>query len=200
MTARRPLRGRAAGRSCSAPARCAGCSGDTTAESTTTDRRARVGRVDHDHDRGAAVGRQAGSFYVPAVGDCFDIRPVDRAPADPPGARLLAPPPAPGVRDVRLHRPQGLPRPGRAGDPGQAAVPEVMGGASSGRPTRRRGFEMAFDLPDQAGWGNGIRHVVGCLVVDPKGDSSPARSRASPSSIDPTDARTVLASVRPRSD
>ena len=39
-----------------------------------------------------------------------------------------------------------------------------------GAPYETSRFEMAFDLPDQATWGNGIRHVIGCLVVDPQGE------------------------------
>ena len=62
--------------------------------------------------------------------------------------------------------------------PGQVVVPDVVGGLR-GRTLRDLALEIGFDLPDESGWGNGIRHVVGCLVVDPTGRArSPARPRA----------------------
>ena len=38
-----------------------------------------------------------------------------------------------------------------------------------GRPYETSSLALDYELPDQADWGNGIRHVVGCLLVDPDG-------------------------------
>ena len=102
-------------RSCSARCGLAACSGDATTESTTTTSEPVVESTTTT-EVPLSAGKQV-SFFVPAVGDCFDVRPVDKAAADPPRARLLAPPPAPGVRRLRLHRRQGLPGPGRRSRP-----------------------------------------------------------------------------------
>ena len=30
-------------------------------------------------------------------------------------------------------------------------------------------YGLAYELPNQESWDNGIRHVFGCLLVDPQG-------------------------------
>ena len=38
-----------------------------------------------------------------------------------------------------------------------------------GKPYETSMYGLAYELPTEASWGNGIRHVLGCLLVDPTG-------------------------------
>jgi hypothetical protein len=145
----------------------AACSGDTTAESTTTTIGPPVESTTTT-EVPLTSGKQV-SFYVPAVGECFDLR------ADDKGAPIHL------VLDCALpHQRQVFAifdytatkeYPGQDALEAQAKLecPKSWE-AFVGAPYETSRYELAFDLPDEAGWGNGIRHVVGCLIVDPKGD------------------------------
>ncbi len=145
----------------------AACSGDTTAESTTTTSEVVVESTTTT-EVPLSAGKQV-SFYVPAVGDCFDVRPVDKAPP----IHLVLDCSLPHERQVFaiFDYTGGKDYPGQDVLETQAKLlcPKSWE-AFVGAPYETSRFEMAFDLPDQAGWGNGIRHVIGCLVVDPQGD------------------------------
>ena len=105
---------------------------------------------------------------MPAVGDCYDVRPVDKAPpiylkldcALPHQNEVFA------VLDYTATKE--YPNPdaleGQAKSECPKSWPAYVGAAYE---TSRD--ELAYDLPDQAGWGNGIHHVIGCLIVDPDG-------------------------------
>jgi hypothetical protein len=145
----------------------AACSGDTTTESTTTTSEPAVVTTTTT-EVPLAAGRQV-SFYVPAVGDCFDIRSVDKSAP----IHLLLDCSLPHQRQVfatfDYTASKDYPGPDAIEALARLACPKSWA-AFVGAPYETSRFELAFDLPDQAGWGNGIRHVVGCLVVDPKGD------------------------------
>ena len=104
------------------------------------------------------------------MGDCYDVRAVDKAPpiylkldcALPHQNEVFA------TFDYTARR---TTRAGRARGPGQARVPEVVGRPSWASPTRPPRYELAYDLPTRPTWGNGIRHVVGCLSSTRKGDA-----------------------------
>ena len=132
-----------------------GCSGDTTNESTTTT------------EVPLSAGRQV-SFFVPAVGDCFDLRPVDKAPP----IHLVLDCSLPHQRQVfaTFDYTGGKDYPNQDVLETQAKLQCPKSWAAFvGAPYETSRFEMAFDLPDQTTWGNGIRHVIGCLIVDPQG-------------------------------
>jgi hypothetical protein len=142
----------------------AGCTGDGKGDpaATTTSEPAPTTTTT---EAPLSAGKQF-SFYVPAVGDCFDIRPVDRAA--PIYLRLDCSLPHENevfatwdYTDTKEY--QGstiLESQAKKRCPGSWEA--YVGQAYE---TSRLG--LAYLLPDQAGWGNGIRHVVGCLVVDP---------------------------------
>ena len=112
-----------------------------------------------------SAGRQI-SFYVPAVGDCFDQRTVGTPPSTS-MITLLLPCRLPHQSEVFAT----LDYPGAA-FPGTSALEAFAKqrcvrsfAGYVGRPYETSKYDLAYDLPDQKGWDNGIRHVVGCLVV-----------------------------------
>ena len=145
----------------------AACSGDATNESTTTTTEPVVESTTTT-EVPLSAGQQV-SFFVPEVGDCFDIRPVDKQPP----IHLVLDCSLPHQRQVfsAFDYTGGKDYPGQEVLEGQAKLqcPKSWE-AFVGAPYETSRFEMDFDLPDEAGWGNGIRHVIGCLLVDPKGD------------------------------
>jgi len=143
-----------------------GCSGDTTNESTTTTSQPVVESTTTT-EVPLSAGRQV-SFFVPAVGDCFDLRPVDKAPP----IHLVLDCSLPHQRQVfaTFDYTGGKDYPNQDVLETQAKLQCPKSWAAFvGAPYETSRFEMAFDLPDQATWGNGIRHVIGCLIVDPQG-------------------------------
>ena len=111
----------------------------------------------------------SGDVYVPAVGDCYDVRPVDKAP--PIYLKLDCALPHQNEVFAILEYTAGKEYPGPDTLETQAKneCPKSWA-AYVGAPYETSRFELAYNLPDQAGWGNGIRHVIGCLVVDPQGE------------------------------
>jgi hypothetical protein len=112
-----------------------------------------------------AAGQQV-SFYVPVVGDCFDQRTVGTPPSTSMVFLLLA---------CRLpHQSEvfaALDYPG-ATFPGTSVLEQFAKrtcvrhfAAYVGRPYETSKYDLAYDLPDQKGWPNGVRHVIGCLVA-----------------------------------
>jgi len=145
----------------------AACSGNSSNESTTTTTEPVV-----ESTTTTAVPLSAGkqlSFYVPAVGDCYDVRPVDKAP--PIYLKLDCALPHQNEVFAILEYTAGKEYPGPDTLETQAKneCPKSWA-AYVGAPYETSRFELAYNLPDQAGWGNGIRHVIGCLVVDPQGE------------------------------
>ena len=114
-----------------------------------------------------SAGEQV-SFYVPVVGNCFDQRTVGTPPATS-MIYLLLPCRLPHQSEVFAT----LDYPGPA-FPGtsvleQYAKQNCVGhfAAYVGRPYETSRYDLAYDLPDQKGWDNGIRHVIGCLIASP---------------------------------
>jgi hypothetical protein len=112
-----------------------------------------------------AAGQQV-SFYVPVVGDCFDLRTVGAAPTTS-MIHLLLPCRLPHQSEV--YAAIDYPNPAF---PGTAAL-EAFAKQNCvayfagyvGRPYETSSLNLGYDVPDQGGWNNGIRHVIGCLVV-----------------------------------
>jgi len=122
------------------------------------------------------AGKQI-SFYVPAVGDCFDVRPVDKAPP------------------IYLKLDCALPHQNEVfatvdftgkdypGAPFLEAVAKKTCPASwpayVGKPYETSSYEIGYLLPDEAGWGNGIRHVTGCLIQPGSGERTSGTAKGS---------------------
>ncbi len=144
----------------------AACSGDASNESTTTTTEPVVESTTTT-EVPLSAGRQV-SFFVPQVGDCFDVRPVEKAAS----IHLLLDCQLPHQHQVFavFDYTAGKDYPGQEVLLAQAKLmcPKSWE-AFVGAPYETSRFEMDFDLPDEVTWGNGIRHVIGCLIVDPKG-------------------------------
>ena len=144
----------------------AACSGSTTTESTTTTSQP-APETTTTTEVPMSAGRQV-SFFVPAVGDCYDVRPVDKAPP----IHLVLDCSLPHQRQVfatfDYTASKDYPGPDLLEAQAKLECPKSWE-AFVGAPYETSRFELAYELPDQAGWGNGIRHVVGCVVVDPNG-------------------------------
>jgi hypothetical protein len=125
------------------------------------------------------AGRQV-SFYVPAIGDCFDRRVVG-APPSTTTITLVLPCALPHLDEVYAT----YDYPG-ADYPGPNVLQQFAKqrcvanfAAYVGAPYETSTLALDYALPDQAGWGNGIRHVVGCLIVDPDGRLRAGSARGS---------------------
>ncbi len=112
-----------------------------------------------------SAGKQF-SFYVPAVGECYDVRPVEKAA--PIYLRLDCSLPHQNEVFATFDYTDTKEYPGSQVLEAQAKqrCPPSWE-AYVGKPYETSRLALDFNLPDQGGWGNGIRHVVGCLVVDP---------------------------------
>jgi len=107
------------------------------------------------------AGKQI-SFYVPAVGDCFDIRTVDKAPpiylkldcALPHQNEVFA------IIEFTAKDYLGAPY---LTDGAKQICPKSWE-AYVGKPYETSDYEIGYQLPDEATWGNGIHHVTGCLI------------------------------------
>lgn len=114
-----------------------------------------------------SAGKQI-SLYVPAVGDCFDVRTADKAPA------------------IYLKLDCSLPHQNEVfaileftgkDYPSQQFLEAVakkscppLWPAYVGQAYETSTYEIGYLLPDQTSWGNGIRHVTGCLVQPGSGN------------------------------
>jgi len=109
-----------------------------------------------------SAGKQF-SIYVPTVGHCFDVRATDKGPtvyldldcALPHQNEIFATVDVPG-KDW----------------PGASAL-EALAKSSCptsweayvAKPYATSSYEIDYLLPQESAWGNGVRHVIGCLVV-----------------------------------
>jgi Septum formation len=112
-----------------------------------------------------SAGQQV-SFYVPVTGNCFDQRTVGAAPSTS-MIFLLLPCRLPHQSEVYAT----VDYPGTT-FPGTSLLEHYAKqtcvrhfAAYVGRPYETSKYDIAYDLPDQKGWDNGIRHVIGCLVA-----------------------------------
>ena len=140
----------------------AGCAGARTKDTAPT---TTVAPTTTTTEAPLGAGQQI-SFYVPAVGDCFDQRTVGTPPTTS-MITLLLPCRLPHQSEVFA----ALEYPG-ASFPGTSLLEQYAKrrcvlhfAAYVGRPYETSRYEIAYDLPDQKGWDNGIRHVIGCLVA-----------------------------------
>jgi hypothetical protein len=143
----------------------AGCTSEAATPATTTT--APPPETTTTTEAPLSAGKEL-SFYVPAVGDCFDVRPVDKAPP----IYLKLDCSLPHQNEVFATFDYGgkdYPGPQVLEDQAKATCPAAWADYV-GKPYEISSYEIAYQLPDQAGWGNGIRHVVGCLVVSGTGD------------------------------
>ena len=143
----------------------AGCSGsgahDDSAATTTTE----AAPTTTTTEAPLSAGKQF-SFYVPAVGECYDVRPVDNGA--PIYLRLDCSLPHQYEVFAAFDYTDTKEYPGSQVLEAQAKqrCPPSWE-AYVGKPYEISRLALDFNLPDEGGWGNGIRHVVGCLVVDP---------------------------------
>jgi Septum formation len=146
----------------------AGCSGNgsgTDASGTTTTEAATTTTTT---EAPLSAGKQF-SFYVPAVGDCYDVRPVDKGA--PIYLRLDCSLPHQNEVFATFDYTDSKNYPGSQVLETQAKQRcPASWEAYVAKPYETSVLDLAYDLPDQATWGNGIRHVVGCLVVDPSSE------------------------------
>jgi hypothetical protein len=154
----------------------AACSGDKTNDSaatTTTD----VPATTTTTEAPLSAGKQF-SFYVPAVGECFDVRPV--ANGAPIYLRLPCALPHQNEVFATFDYTDTKEYPGSQVLEAQAKQRcPASWEAYVGKPYETSRLALAFDLPSEGGWGTGIRHVVGCLVVDPSTDRTAGTLRGS---------------------
>jgi hypothetical protein len=115
------------------------------------------------------AGRQI-SFYVPAVGDCFDLRQPDPKKPDKIVLKLDCNLPHDnevfGVFDVAE---KDFPGQEILDSEGKMQCPKQFK-AYVGLPYETSVYEMGYYTPTAADWGQGIRHVTGCYVFDAKGN------------------------------
>jgi hypothetical protein len=106
------------------------------------------------------------SYYVPAVGDCYDKRAAG-TPTAPTTIHLLLPCALPHQFEVYA----AIDYPG-ADFPGTSTLEtyaerSCVGQFQSyvGRPYETSVYDLSYELPTAANWGIGIRHVIGCLLT-----------------------------------
>jgi hypothetical protein len=112
------------------------------------------------------AGRQV-SFYVPAVGDCYDKRMIGAAP-NAVQIWLVLPCTLPHQNEVFATVDFPDPNfPSGVGVLEQFAKQRCVSGFAAyvGKPYETSSYDIDYELPQEASWGNGIRHVIGCLVV-----------------------------------
>lgn len=141
---------------------CSGSGANNDAAATTTTEPAPTTTTT---EAPLTAGKQF-SFYVPAVGDCFDIRPVGNG--SPIFLRLDCALPHQHEVFATFDYTDSKAYPGAEALLTQAKqrCPGAWA-AYVGQPYETSRLGIDYLLPDEGGWGNGIRHVVGCLVVDP---------------------------------
>ena len=147
----------------------AGCSGrgGTAQVATTTTAKAPTTTTT---EAPITAGRQI-SVYVPSVGDCYDHRTVGTPPSTSQIVLLLACTlPHENQVFATLDYPPSPAFPGTGVLEAYAKSHCVANFAAFvGKPYETSTYGLAYELPTEASWGNGIRHVIGCLLVDPAG-------------------------------
>ncbi len=154
-------------------AACAGSHADDHVATTTTAKAPTTTTTEAP----LAAGRQI-SVYVPSVGDCFDNRTLPPGPGAVPGTPaptivLLLACTLPHQNQVyaTLDYPPSPTFPGTGVLEAYAKSHCVANFATFvGKPYETSMYGLAYQLPTEASWGNGIRHVLGCLLVNPSGD------------------------------
>ena len=137
----------------------AGCSGNAAKSSTTTT--TTPPDTTTTTEAPLTAGKQL-SYFVPAVGDCFDIRKADKAPT------------------IYLKLDCSLPHQNEVfatvdftgkDFPGTPFLQQVAKQqcpaaweAYVGQPYETSVWKLGYLLPDESSWGNGVRHVIGCLI------------------------------------
>ncbi len=112
------------------------------------------------------------SVYVPSVGDCYDHRTVGTPPTTSAIVLLLSCTlPHENQVYATLDYPPSPTFPGTGVLEAYAKSHCVASFAAFvGKPYETSTYGLAYELPTEASWGNGIRHVLGCLLVDPDGN------------------------------
>jgi hypothetical protein len=136
-----------------------GCSGEPSTSATTTT--TAVPETTTTTEAPLSAGKQF-SFYVPAVGDCFDVRTAPKAPTIYLKLDCNLPHENEVFAVVEL---TGTDYPGA---PFLEAAAKKACPASweayVGQAYETSSLAIGYLIPDEATWGNGIRHVTGCLV------------------------------------
>jgi hypothetical protein len=137
----------------------AGCSGDPAKSSTTTT--TTPPETTTTTEAPLTAGKQV-SFFVPAVGDCFDVRKADKAPTIYLKLDCTLPHQNEVFATIDL---TGKDFPGT---PYLQQIAKQQCPASwaayVGQPYETSVWELGYLLPDESTWGNGIHHVIGCLI------------------------------------
>ena len=129
----------------------------TTAETTTTV----PAETTTTTEAPLSAGKEF-SFYVPAVGDCFDVRTADKAP--PIYLKLDCALPHQNEVFATIDF-TGKDYPGQQYFETEAKKTcTASWQAYVGQPYETSTYEIGYLLPDPATWGNGIHHVTGCLL------------------------------------
>jgi Septum formation len=152
-----------------AAALLAGCAGSHAADQVATTTTAKAPTTTTT-EAPLAAGRQI-SVYVPSVGDCFDNRTAGTPPTTTEIVLLLACAlPHENQVYATLDYPPSPAFPGTGVLEAYAKSHCVANFAAFvGKPYETSMYGLAYQLPTEASWGNGIRHVLGCLLVDPQG-------------------------------
>ena len=152
----------------------AGCSGNPASTATTTT--TAPPETTTTTEAPLTAGKQF-SFYVPAVGDCFDVRTAPKAPT----IYLKLDCSLPHENEVfAILELTGKDYPGAPFLEAAAkkSCPPSWE-AYVGAPYETSVFEIGYLLPDEASWGNGIRHVTGCLIQSGDGSRMVGSARGS---------------------
>ncbi len=143
---------------------CSGSDGNRAVATTT------VAPTTTTTEAPLSAGRQV-STYVPSIGDCFDNRTVGTG-ATATMIVLVLPCALPHQNEVF----EVLQYPVTPAFPGtgvlEAYAKTLCVGAFEayvGKPYETSKFGLAYQLPTEQAWGNGIHHAVGCLLVDANG-------------------------------
>ena len=143
----------------------AGCSGNPAGPASTTT--TVVPDTTTTTEAPLSAGKQI-SFYVPVVGDCFDVRTADKAPT----IYLKLDCSLPHQNEVfAILEFTGKDYPGQQFlEAGAKKGCPPLWAAYVGQAYETSSFQIGYLLPDQTSWGNGIRHVTGCLVQPGSGE------------------------------
>ena len=144
---------------------CGGSKGPVRAATTTS-----VAPTTTTTEAPITAGHQI-SVYVPKVGDCYDDRTVGTPPTTSQIVLLLdCALPHQNQVYATLDYPPDPTFPGTGVLEAYAKAHCVASfQAFVGKPFETSIYGLGYELPTADSWGNGIRHVLGCLLVDPAG-------------------------------
>jgi hypothetical protein len=109
-----------------------------------------------------SAGKQF-SIYLPTVGHCFDVRTTDKGPTVYLDLDCALP------HQNEVFATVDVPGKDWPGAPALESFAKNTCPASweayVGKPYATSSYEIGYLLPQESAWGNGVHHVIGCLVV-----------------------------------